>query len=86
MKSPNHRHDRSEKLPGQPKPRLCIRNKLKQEGNLMPKFTWEPLDASPDTRRAKVPGGWMVMIWAGDGSGITFYPDPNHSWNGGSLP
>jgi len=52
----------------------------------MPKFTWEPLDASPDTRRAKVPGGWMVMIWAGDGSGITFYPDPNHSWNGGSLP
>jgi hypothetical protein len=32
--------------------------------------------------RAKVPGGWLVV--AGN-SGVTFYPDPEHSWNGESL-
>ena len=37
--------------------------------------------------RAKVPGGWL--IYAADGyhhhGGITFYPDPEHRWNGSSL-
>jgi hypothetical protein len=31
--------------------------------------------------RAKVPGGWLIAI----GTGVTFYPDPEHSWNGLSL-
>ena len=36
--------------------------------------------------RAKVPGGWLVQVYQPDGCGITFYPDPEHEWDGGSLP
>ena len=32
--------------------------------------------------RAKVPGGWLV---ANSATGLTFYPDPEHSWNGESI-
>lgn len=38
-------------------------------------------------RRAKVPGGWLLTLRKG-GSDIiafTFYPDPKHEWDGGSL-
>jgi len=38
-----------------------------------------------DTYRAKVPGGWLVRVQQVDDDGITFCPDPNHSWNGNSL-
>jgi hypothetical protein len=36
--------------------------------------------------RARVPGGWLVFIYTqGHGlSGVTFYPDPNHAWDGGT--
>jgi hypothetical protein len=35
--------------------------------------------------RAKVPGGWLVLGDGGNGlSGVTFYPDPRHEWDGGS--
>ena len=37
-------------------------------------------------KRAKVPGGWLVLIMTHNGSGVTFYPDPNHLWDGNSLP
>jgi hypothetical protein len=34
--------------------------------------------------RARVPGGWLVCfvdnIAEGGAGGLTFYPDPNHSW------
>ncbi len=36
--------------------------------------------------RAKVPGGWLVLWSAGEQSGTTFYPDPDHRWGGNSLP
>lgn len=37
--------------------------------------------------RAKVPGGWLILTSGGQGfSGLTFYPDPKHEWDGGSLP
>lgn len=36
--------------------------------------------------RAKVPGGWLVTCGGTDGlSGVTFYPDPEHRWDGGSA-
>jgi hypothetical protein len=36
--------------------------------------------------RAKVPGGWLVFLWDSCGVGLTFYPDPQHKWDGGTLP
>ena len=51
-------------------------------------------------RRAKVPGGWLVIFykfehqvcdadwswgWGAGFGGMTFVPDPGHSWDGNSL-
>lgn len=40
--------------------------------------------------RAMVPGGWLVFVVHATGpvgqGGITFVPDPNHTWDGSSLP
>lgn len=38
-------------------------------------------------RRAKVPGGWLLTLRKGgsDSFAFTFYPDPKHQWDGGSL-
>jgi hypothetical protein len=47
-------------------------------------ITWEKLETqSGDILRAKVPGGWFVIFgtW-----GAFFYPDPEHKWDGNSLP
>lgn len=38
-----------------------------------------------DVYRAKVPGGWLVAVMHNT-SGLTFYPDPQHRWDGTSLP
>jgi hypothetical protein len=35
--------------------------------------------------RAKVPGGWFIQIKDASNSGF-FYPDPEHLWDGSSLP
>lgn len=51
----------------------------------------------PDLLRAKVPGGWLLLLdlrsYAGGPfpthttkSGVAFYPDPDHKWDGNSLP
>ncbi len=38
------------------------------------------------TYRAKVPGGWLVAVWAGEnkdhrwGGGLTFVPDSDETW------
>jgi hypothetical protein len=47
---------------------------------------WEEIKTnSVKMERAKVPGGWLVMVhWNGRVS-LTFYPDPNHKWDGWSL-
>ena len=42
--------------------------------------------ASATVYRARVVGGWLVLASGVEGmSGLTFYPDPNHEWNGGTL-
>ena len=46
-----------------------------------PKLKFEPLDAGAySVARAKVRGGWLVTC----GTGVTFYPDPKHAWDGAS--
>lgn len=50
---------------------------------------WEEIEKSLGSRsaRAKVPGGWLVKTaWGGEGVGLTFMPDPEHSWDGKALP
>lgn len=59
----------------------------------MPKLEWERVEATWATTgfvvgstdglrfmRAKVPGGWLVLRCEKPDSGITFIPDPDHSW------
>ena len=50
---------------------------LKYEGKKSAKYAY----------RARVPGGWLIFIWTPGRSGlggVTFYPDPNHAWDGGT--
>ena len=37
------------------------------------------------TYRTKVPGGWLVVVESETSHGISFYPDPQHKWDGNSL-
>ena len=51
---------------------------------------WERFITSDDRNgqsnfRAKVPGGWFVRCDEGGGTAF-FYPDPEHEWDGNSLP
>jgi hypothetical protein len=47
------------------------------------KFKFEKLSAGVHSiSRAKVPGGWIVMA---ANASITFYPDPEHAWDGATL-
>jgi hypothetical protein len=53
--------------------------------NPSPAFTLKFEQLAAETysiARAKVPGGWLV---ANGATGLTFYPDPEHSWNGQSI-
>jgi hypothetical protein len=46
------------------------------------RLKFERLDAGRyAVARAKVPGGWLVAY----GTGLTFYPDPGHEWDGASV-
>lgn len=47
-----------------------------------PVLRWQAVKSSTDVSRAKVPGGWLVLA----GGALTFYPDPEHRWDGASLP
>ena len=53
----------------------------------VPKVKWEELEMKgwkgTILLRAKVPGGWLMGIVGG---GMTFVPDPDHKWDGNSLP
>lgn len=42
---------------------------------------WELIDAGhPETRRLRVPGGWLVCVSTIINQSVVFYPDPQHSW------
>jgi hypothetical protein len=53
-------------------------------------LVWEKLKSKGggvlhwDVHRAKVPGGWLVVVIKNT-TGLSFYPDPGHKWDGGSL-
>jgi len=58
-----------------------------------PQIVWHKLNSARaeggifrlgDVYRTKVTGGWLVLI-ANNAKGLTFYPDPEHHWDGGSL-
>ena len=41
-------------------------------------------------KRARVPGGWLVVVYffplmSFKDASVTFYPDPTHQWDGGSM-
>lgn len=53
-------------------------------------LNWEKIKNShynytDDSYRAKVPGGWLIMVRGSTAPGLTFLPDPNHQWDGNSL-
>ncbi|RMA81017.1 hypothetical protein [Umboniibacter marinipuniceus] len=52
--------------------------------------TWSPLRSEGGPHglsRTAVPGGWLVAFNPNPSSagGLTFMPDPTHSWDGNSL-
>jgi hypothetical protein len=53
----------------------------------MPKLKFEKLEVDGPTRvnRAKIPGGWLLVVMSNSGGGVTFYPDPEHKWDGESV-
>jgi hypothetical protein len=68
--------------PERPKQPLYFENtveweELKQSGSVIDKLI--------SLRRAKVPGGWFVVLGSGAARSGWFYPDPDHSWPGTSL-
>jgi hypothetical protein len=53
----------------------------------MPKLKFEKLEVDGPARvnRAKIPGGWLLVVMSNSGGGVTFYPDPEHKWDGESV-
>lgn len=68
------------------------KSKSTAQGAEQRQLVWHKLNSSSEDRvfslgnvyRAKVPGGWLVVV-TDDARGLTFYPDPEHHWDGGSL-
>ena len=63
------------------------------QGTEQRQLVWHKLNSSRgggvfklgDVHRTKVPGGWLILV-VNNATGLTFYPDSEHSWDGGSLP
>lgn len=49
-------------------------------------FAWEEVEMTgkvlhnSNMYRVMVPGGWLVFVQNGVASGLSFYPDPEHTW------
>jgi len=55
----------------------------------MPTLKFERLEVdtlSARVSRTKIPGGWLLIVTSNSGGGLTFYSDPEHKWDGNSLP
>lgn len=50
-----------------------------------PKIVWELLDSNLRTYRTPVPGGRCVKVDISTRTGATFFPDPEHRWDGGTF-
>ena len=49
---------------------------------------WQKLESQQGffVYRSKVPGGWLVWAhWRESAGSLTFYPDPEYKWDGGSV-
>lgn len=71
---------------------------MKKNANTAPgaeqrQLVWHKLNSSSaegrvfklgNVYRAKVVGGWLVLV-ADNATDLTFYPNPEHNWDGGSL-
>jgi len=46
-----------------------------------------PFKDSPSIGRAKIPGGWLVLMFNDnfEVQSLTFVPDPNYKWDGSSI-
>ena len=61
------------------------------QGAKQPELVWEELNSVRVgllkggwlVYRTKVPGGWLVLA-SNVAITVTFYPDPEHKWDGGS--
>lgn len=50
-------------------------------------LTYEGGKSAKYAYRARVAGGWLIFIWTPERNGLggaTFYPDPDHLWDGGT--
>jgi hypothetical protein len=44
-----------------------------------------PGHAGSKVLRSRIPGGWLVWAHTANADGMTFVPDPDHAWDGGST-
>jgi hypothetical protein len=64
---------------------------ISKESDVRLTFENVPCLHADGIRRAKVAGGWLVMLRENSSrpgntsASITFYPDPQHLWDGGSV-
>lgn len=71
--------DKSGRVPEEAEPRPLVWHKLNSSSAGGEFFKLG------DVYRAKVPGGWLVLV-TNNARGLMFYPDADHQWDGGSLP
>lgn len=45
-----------------------------------PQLDWEEVGGRIEIDRAMVPGGWLITLGGGRPVGVTFVPDPDHTW------
>lgn len=54
-----------------------------------PKIEWQKIRSNntmPPLYRSPVPGGWLIGSAEAGIANICFVPDPEHLWDGNSLP